>query len=169
MSQISIMLQEVIKAVRDLSYYLRPSGLDEMGLVQTILQYCHDFSENSGITVDFHSAGMKDLKLDFDTEINLYRLIQEGLANIKKHADADHVTIRLVAAFPNIILRIEDNGKGFDVQKRLATLSEEKRMGIRSMEQRAKLLQGEMEIQSKLMQGTKIFIVFPYKDNKDES
>jgi PAS domain S-box-containing protein len=169
MSQMSIMLHEVIKAVRDLSYYLRPSGLDEMGLVQTIFQYCHDFSENNGITVDFHSAGMKDLKLDFDTEINLYRLIQEGLANIKKHAEADHVTIRLVAAFPNIILRIEDNGKGFDVQKRLATLSEEKRMGIRSMEQRAKLLQGEMEIQSKPMQGTKISIVLPYKDNKDES
>jgi PAS domain S-box-containing protein len=169
MSQMSIMLQEVIKAVRDLSYYLRPSGLDEMGLVQTIFQYCHDFSEDNGINVDFHSAGMKDLTLDFDTEINLYRLIQEGLANIKKHADADHVTIRLVAAFPNIILRIEDNGKGFDVHKRLATLSEEKRMGIRSMEQRAKLLQGEMEIQSKPMQGTKISIMLPYKDNKGDS
>ena len=169
MSEMSIMLQEVIKAVRDLSYYLRPSGLDEMGLVQTIFQYGHDFSEDNGINVDFHSAGMKDLKLDFDTEINLYRLIQEGLANIKKHADADHVTIRLVAAFPNIILRIEDNGKGFDVQKRLATLSEEKRMGIRSMEQRAKLLHGEMEIQSKPMQGTKISITLPYKDQKSGS
>ncbi|MBW2245589.1 MAG: PAS domain S-box protein [Deltaproteobacteria bacterium] len=169
MSQMSIMLQEIIKAIRDLSYYLRPSGLDEMGLIQTIFQYCHDFSEDNGINVDFHSAGMKDLTLDFDTEINLYRLIQEGLANIKKHADAEHVTIRLVAAFPNIILRIEDNGKGFDVQKRLATLSEEKRMGIRSMEQRAKLLQGEMEIQSKPMQGTKISIMLPYKDNKGDS
>ncbi len=169
MSQMSIMLQEVIKAVRDLSYYLRPSVLDEMGLVQAIFQYCHDFSEDNGINVDFHSAGMKALTLDFDTEINLYRLIQEGLANIKKHADADHVTIRLVAAFPAIILRIEDNGKGFDVQKRLATISEEKRMGIRSMEQRAKLLQGKMEIQSKPMQGTKISITLPYKDNKSDS
>ncbi len=169
MSEMSIMLQEVIKAVRDLSYYLRPSVLDEMGLVQAIFQYCHDFSEDNGINVDFHSAGMKNLKLDFDTEINLYRLIQESLTNIKKHADADHVTIRLVAAFPNIILRIEDNGKGFDVQKRLATLSEEKRMGIRSMEQRAKLLQGEMEIQSRPMQGTKISITLPYKDQKSGS
>jgi signal transduction histidine kinase len=112
---------------------------------------------------------MKDLNLDFDTEINLYRLIQEGLTNIKKHADAEHVTVRLVAAFPNIILRIEDNGKGFDVQKRMATLTKEKQMGIRSMEQRAKLLQGEMEIQSKPMQGTKIFITLPYKDQKSGS
>jgi signal transduction histidine kinase len=140
-----------------------------MGLVQTLFQHCHDFSENNGINVDFHSAGMKDLKLDFDTEISLYRLIQEGLTNIKKHANADHVTIRLVAAFPNIILRIEDNGRGFDVQKRLATITKEKRMGIRSMEERTKLLQGEMELQSRPMQGTKISIKFPYKGKKGDS
>ncbi|RZB37784.1 MAG: hypothetical protein SRB2_00886 [Desulfobacteraceae bacterium Eth-SRB2] len=168
-SEMSRTLQESIKAVRDVSYDLRPPTLDEMGLVETLVQYCNDFSESNGINVDFHSAGMKNLKLDFDTEINLYRLIQESLTNIKKHADADHVTIRLVTAYPNIILRIEDNGKGFDVQKRLATISKEKRMGIRSMEQRAKLIQGEMEIQSKLMQGTKIYITLPYKDNKGDS
>ena len=162
-------LQESIKAVRDLSYDLRPPVLDEMGLVQTLFQYCHDFSENDGINVDFHSAGMKDLKLDFDTEINLYRLIQESLTNIKKHANADHVTIRLVASFPNIILRIEDNGRGFDVQKRLATITKEKRMGIRSMEQRAKLLQSEMELQSRPMQGTKISIKLPYNEKKSDS
>jgi signal transduction histidine kinase len=112
---------------------------------------------------------MKNLTLDFDTEINLYRLTQESLTNIKKHADADQVTIRLVAAFPNIILRIEDNGKGFDVQERLATLSEEKRMGIRSMEQRAKLFHGEMDIQSRPMLGTKISITLPYKDENSDS
>jgi PAS domain S-box-containing protein len=168
-SEMSRTLQESIKAVRDVSYDLRPPALDEMGLVETLVQYCNDFSENNGINVDFHSAGMKKLKLDFDTEINLYRLIQEGLTNIKKHADADHVTIRLVAAFPDIILRIEDNGKGFNVQKRIASLTKEKRMGIHSMVQRAKLLQGEMEIQSKPMKGTKISIMLPYKDQKSGS
>ena len=111
-------------------------------------------------------AGIKDFKHDFDIEINLYRLIQEGLVNIKKHADARNVTVKLVAAFPNIILRIEDNGIGFDMQKRMATLTKEKRMGIRSMEQRAKLLQGEMEIQSRPMEGTKISIKFPYMEKK---
>jgi PAS domain S-box-containing protein len=168
-SELSRMLQESIKAVRDVSYDLRPPALDEMGLVEMLGQYSHDFSENNGINVDFISAGMKKLKLDFDTEINLYRLIQEGLTNIKKHAHADHVTIKLVAAFPDIILRIEDNGKGFNVQKRMATLTKEKRMGIHSMVQRAKLLHGEMEIQSKPMQGTKISIRLPYKDNSSGS
>ncbi|MBW2642233.1 MAG: hypothetical protein JRC89_02420 [Deltaproteobacteria bacterium] len=133
-TRISKALRGCIKDIRDLSYDLLPPALDEMGLVKTLVQYCHDFSENNGITVDFHSEGMGDLRLDFDTEINLYRLVQEGLTNIKNHAYADHVTIRLVAAFPDIILRIKDNGKGFDVQKRLTNLSREKRMGIHIME-----------------------------------
>jgi len=165
-SEMSKTLRECIKEVRDISYDLRPPVLDELGLVQTLSQYCNDFSKNNGTNVDFHSAGMKDLKLDFDTEINLYRLIQEGLTNIKKHADADYVTVRLVAAFPNIILRIEDNGRGFDVHERLTTITKEKRMGIRSMEERVKLLKGKMEIQSKPNQGTKISIKFPYKGKK---
>ncbi len=161
-SEMVRLLQESIKAVRDLSYDLRPPALDEMGLVETLFQYCQDFSENSGLSVDFRPAGMKNLKLDSDTEINLYRLVQEGLTNIQKHAAASHVIIRLVAASPNIILRIEDNGKGFDVQERLANLTKEKRMGIRSMEERVRLLQGQMTLQSKQMQGTKIYIKFPY-------
>jgi signal transduction histidine kinase len=165
-SEMSKTFRECIKEVRDISYDLRPPVLDELGLVQALSQYCNDFSKNNGTNVDFHSAGMKDLKLDFDTEINLYRLIQEGLTNIKKHADADHVTVRLVAAFPNIILRIEDNGRGFDVQERLTTITKEKRMGIRSMKERVKLLKGKMEIQSKPNQGTKISIKFPYKGKK---
>lgn len=164
-SEAKITLQESIEAVRDLSYDLRPPVLDKMGLVETLFHYCQDFSESSGISVDFSPAGMKNLKLNFDTEINLYRLIQEGLTNIKKHADADQVTIKLIAAFPNIILRIEDNGKGFNVEKRMATLTKERRMGIHSMMQRAKLLHGEMEIQSKPINGTKICICFPYKEN----
>jgi signal transduction histidine kinase len=162
-------LKSTIEAIRDLSYDLRPPDLDLLGLAQTVSYYCRDFSKKTGLIVDFTSTGIEDIKLDFDTEINLYRLIQEGLTNIKKHADADHVTIRLVAAFPDIILRIEDNGKGFDVQNRLATLTKEKRMGIRGMVQRAKLLQGEMKIQSKPMRGTKISIRLPYKDNNSGS
>ncbi|MGD8893900.1 MAG: sensor histidine kinase, partial [Desulfobacterales bacterium] len=167
--RISKALRGCIKEIRDLSYDLLPPDLDEMGLVNTLFQYCDDFSKENGITVDFNSAGIEDLRLDFDTEINLYRLVQEGLNNIKKHAKADHVTVRLVAAFPDIILRIKDNGKGFNVRKRTSKLRKEKRMGIHSMKQRARLLRGKMEIQSKPMQGTKISITLPYRNNKRDS
>lgn len=155
-------LQNSIMAVRDLAYDLRPPGLDQFGIIQTIFNYCEDFSEKTGLHVDFSSAGMEDLKLDSDMKINLYRLVQEGLINIKKHAEASHVIIRLTAAFPNIILRIKDDGKGFDVKSRLISAQDEKRMGLRSMEERIGLLGGEMDIKSSPTEGTSIFIKFPY-------
>ena len=161
-------LKEVISTVRDLAYDLRPSSLDQLGLVQTVYQYCEDFSEQNGLSVDFFSAGMDDLRLDFDTEINIYRLIQEGLNNIKKHADASRVIIRLVASSPNIILRIEDDGKGFDVEGRLPRASKEKRMGLASMEERVSLLNGNLRIQSRLMEGTKILVEIPYKEQRSD-
>ena len=64
-----------------------------------------------------HSVGIEKMKLDFNTQINLYRMIQEGLNNTHKHADATRAIVELTAAYPNIILRIEDDGKGFDVEK----------------------------------------------------
>jgi signal transduction histidine kinase len=107
---------------------------------------------------------MYDLKLDFETEINLYRLMQEALNNIKKHAKADHVIIRLVASFPNIVLRINDNGKGFNVDERMVSAITERRMGFRSMEERVRLLNGRIKINSRPGEGTKIFVEVPFKE-----
>ncbi|MBW1759803.1 MAG: PAS domain S-box protein, partial [Deltaproteobacteria bacterium] len=169
LSKMSEILQGSINAVRNLSYDLRPPSLDQLGLTRTIFQYCEDFSENNAVPVDFYSAGLDDVRLDFDTEINLYRIIQEALNNIKKHGNAKQVTVRLIASFPKIILRIEDNGIGFDVDKRLITALNEKRMGLRSMEERAILLNGKFRIRSRPMEGTKIFIEVPYKEEKNGS
>jgi PAS domain S-box-containing protein len=165
--ELSKILQESITAVRDLSYDLHPPGMDQLGLVRTVNQYCEDFSEKNNVSVDFYTAGMKDLKLDFDTEINLYRLIQEGLNNIKKHAKAGHVVIRLVASSPNIILRIEDNGQGFDVERRLASSFKEKRLGLSSMEERVRMLEGRLRIKSQPSKGTSLFIEVPCKERTD--
>ena len=162
----SQILQTAISAVRDLAYDQNPPSLDQLGLVQAVFQYCESFSRKHGLRVDFHSAGMDDLKLDFDTEINLYRLIQEALTNVKKHADASRATVRLVATHPNIILRIEDDGKGFDVEGRLLRALDEKRMGLQGMEERVNLLNGILRIQSRLGEGTKIFVEVPYRERK---
>jgi PAS domain S-box-containing protein len=159
-------LQETIRGVRDLAYDLRPPSIDQLSVVQAIYQYCQDFSERTGLSLDFSSAGLDDLRLDFDTEINLSRLIQEGLNNIRKHADARNAKVRLISSFPNIILHIEDDGRGFDVEKRMATITHEKRMGLRSMEERVKLLGGEMMIRSRPGKGTRISIEVPYREKK---
>jgi len=159
-------IEQTIISVRDLSYDLRPPGIDEIGLVTAIEIYCEEFSEKSGLKVEFQSAGMHHLDLGHDVRIHLYRLIQEGLNNIQKHANADRVTIKLVGASPNIILRIEDNGKGFNVRERELALGKEKRMGLRSMKERVNLLGGEITIRSRLMKGTKIVIKLPLKEKK---
>ncbi len=157
----SSLLLQSIAAVRNLSYDLRLPGLEDMGLVKALEIYCEEASENGKVKVDFQSVGMSVIRLEKNMEIHLYRLIQEGLSNIRKHADADHATILLLGSSPNIILRIEDNGRGFDVKEQELLSVATKRMGIRSMQERVKLLQGQMTIQSQPMKGTKIFIKIP--------
>ncbi len=161
-SQITETLRKSIMSIRELSYYLRPPGLDELGLVQVLQRYCVDFAAKTGVIVDFKTAAVNNLRLNADTKINLYRLVQEGLNNIKKHADASNVSIKLISSFPSIILRIEDDGKGFDVMERITASSDEKRMGLQSMKERVSLLQGKMEIQSSPEKGTKFIIKIPY-------
>ena len=168
-AKISSALQEAINTVRNLAYDLRPPAIDDMGLVHAIFQYCEEFSERTGLTIDFSSAGLENAAPDSDMEINLYRLIQEGLNNIHKHAEAGRATVKLVGAFPNIILRIEDDGKGFDVNARLAESTHEKRMGLQSMGERVHLLGGTMQIQSRHMKGTKIIVRIPSKETKRDA
>lgn len=167
--EISNRLEKAINAVRDLSYDLQPPALAEMGLVEALEMYCEEFSSQFGRKVDFQSAGLNLFKLDSNTEIHLYRLVQEGLNNISKHADSDQAIVRLVGVFPNIILRIEDNGKGFDIEERELGLGDEKRMGLRSMRERTNLLGGQMTLQSRPMQGTKIYIKIPCQEQNRES
>jgi PAS domain S-box-containing protein len=162
-------LQNAISAVRDLSYELRPPALNDLGLVQAVFQYCVEFQEKTGVQVDFFSAGIDEKRLDPDTEINLYRMVQEALNNIRKHAEAGNAVVRLVACSPNVILRIEDDGKGFDVKRRLALLTTERRMGLRSIEERVKHLKGRMTLRSTPGRGTRVMVELPLKEKPDGS
>ena len=158
-------LQRTIQAVRDLSYDLRPSGLEELGLVEVLSRYCEEFGEKSKISVEFHSVGVESAKWDFDTDINVYRIIQEGLNNILKHSRATKAKISFVGAFPHLILRIEDNGRGFELQPKHPAQDNPKRMGLQSIRERVSLLKGEMSIHTGPDQGTKISIKIPYPEN----
>jgi PAS domain S-box-containing protein len=162
--QLSDILQRSIAAVRDMAYDLRPPGLDQLGLVKTLYLYCEDFSKSSDAEIDFAAAGVDELNLEYETEINIYRLIQEALNNIKRHAGANRATIRLVASSPDIVIRIKDNGKGFDVNARREWALKEKRMGLQSMVERVRLLQGKINIQSRPNKGTYIFIAITLKE-----
>ncbi len=159
--ELSRFIQQTVQDVRDMAHYLRPSSLEQLGLVEASLQYCEEFSATTHIEVDFSATGINESQFDYDTKITLYRLIQEGLNNIKKHSGASQVTIRLVSSFPNIILRVEDNGKGFDVNNWFDLAVKEKRLGLISMEERVSMLRGQMKIESQPGKGTKILIEVP--------
>lgn len=165
--QLSEILRRSIASVRDMAYDLRPHGLDQLGLVKTLVLLCEDYSQSGGgLTIDFAAAGVDELDLEYETEINLFRLIQEALNNIKRHADASRVTIRLVASSPDIVIRIKDNGKGFDLDDRGRQAFKGKRMGLQSMVERVHLLQGTMNVQSSPGKGNYILIEIPLKEKQ---
>ena len=159
-------IQSCIKDVRNMSYDLCPPEIDQLGLVRAVAKFCEDFSKREKIEIDFSDLGVKEGLLDQEININLYRIVQEALNNIRKHAEATSVTIKLIASFPEIMLRIEDNGKGFDVKNRKAAALNEKRMGLENMKERVRLLNGEISFQAKENKGTLVVVKIPYKEEK---
>ncbi|MFW5837713.1 MAG: sensor histidine kinase [Desulfovibrionaceae bacterium] len=161
-------ISAAIEAIRNLAYGLLPPGLSELGLVDTVLRHCDEFAQRHGIEVDVYADGMAGLNLDFETQINLYRLIQESLTNTRKHAAASRVEIRMLASFPDLILRIQDDGRGVDLDKRLVKAGRERRMGLWSMRERVRLLGGKISFNSKPGAGMRIRVEVPLTRSKRE-
>ena len=154
-------LHKAIASVRDIAYGLRPPALEQLGLVGALENLCKDVASKHSYNVDFFATGIEDIPMDFDAEINIYRMIQEAVRNITRHAEATKATIRMVSSHPDILIRIEDNGCGFDRNRRMQEAAVEKRMGVRSMEERARLIGGTLEIQSLPGTGTRVLFKIP--------
>ncbi|PID78275.1 MAG: hypothetical protein CSA18_02305 [Deltaproteobacteria bacterium] len=166
-STISAGLKGSIEDIRHISYNLRPPNLHELGLAKAIYQHCEEFSEKYRIDIDFTSAGIENLNLSFDAEINIFRIIQEALTNIYKHSMSENARIRLIASYPEIILRIEDNGCGFSADSDTSPEISGTKMGIKGMKERIKLIGGAIEIITKHGSGTKIIAKIPYPELKN--
>jgi signal transduction histidine kinase len=168
-SQISENLYRVLGSIRDLAYDLRPPILDSLGLTRALYQLCEEFTARNGIKVNLLIAGIEEDKLNENAVITLYRFIQEGLNNVRKHAEAKNVNIKLVSSYPKIILRLEDDGKGFDVMEQQSGVFFEKHMGLLNMQERVALLGGNMQIESQPEKGTHILVEIPWKEVIRES
>ena len=154
-------LHKAIASVRDIAFGLRPPALEQLGLEGALKSLCKDVASKHSCNVDFFATGIKDIPMDFDAEINIYRMVQEAVRNITRHTEATRATIRMVSSHPDILIRIEDNGGGFDLNRRLEQAVREKRMGVRSMEERARLVGGTLEIQSLPGTGTRVLFKIP--------
>ena len=151
-------LIEEMGAIHNLALELRPSVLDDMGLVAALELYLNQFRERHGLHVDLVKIGMEDKRADHCVETCIYRIIQESLTNVVKHAKADTIKILLELRQENIRGIIEDNGSGFDLCK-----IPRERLGIYGMEERASLLGGTLKVDSEPGQGTMVSFTIPAK------
>ncbi|WP_300162547.1 sensor histidine kinase [Solidesulfovibrio sp.] len=149
-------LGAAVASLRDLAYGLLPPALDQLGLVGTAFRLCEEFAARHGVRVDFTADGMEAVRLPFETSINLYRVLQECLGNACRHGGARRVTVRLIASHPHVLLRVADDGKGFDAASRLPRALAEKRMGVWSMRERMRLLGGRLVLRSRPGKGTTV-------------
>jgi PAS domain S-box-containing protein len=154
---------EALGKVRDLSRMLRPVQLDSLGLVAAmrwqIDNYLPDMPEGVSYRLDSIELQPRSAAC---VEITLFRIFQEALTNVLKHAQARSVDIRLTRIDERIYLHIADNGRGFDYD---AALSDGSGMGLMSMAERAKLLGGEFQLHSMPGQGTRIEVIIPDTNN----
>jgi PAS domain S-box-containing protein len=159
-------LQKIFADIRKMVFNIYPAGLETLGIAKTINNLCKNIAQIYDLEIEFNAAGVDSLGLNFDIKIAIYRLVQESLNNIVKHAQATVAHVKLVYSYPNIILRIEDNGIGFNADLLMETTGQNGCMGIWSMKERVALLSGEMIIKSDEKQGTHIDFEIPYYENE---
>jgi PAS domain S-box-containing protein len=144
-----------------LAWELRPSALDERGLVEAVGAFVHEWSRHYEVPAEFHAAGLTKTRLEKETETHLYRIAQEALTNIIKHAEATMVTVVLERRDAQVVLIIEDNGKGFDGSELRPSPDAEGGYGLVGMKERAYLAGGEFEVESAAGRGTTIYVRVP--------
>ncbi|GAA3972046.1 hypothetical protein GCM10022210_22060 [Mucilaginibacter dorajii] len=149
------MVDDGFKEVRTISHNMMPWALNETGLAQVVKQFLSNI-ETDAMAINFFSKGF-DAPFDDTTEIILYRVLQESVHNVMKHAYADRLDISLIKDEENISLTIEDNGKGFD-----ATNPDiYKGMGLSNLKSRINFLKGKVELDSQVGKGTLVSVYVP--------
>ena len=169
LSEAGQLTDETLERIRELALDLRPSMLDDLGLIPTLSWYIGRFEQRMQIAVDFDAQGFDpDARLSPSLETTLYRILQEGLTNVARHAGASHVRLRLgveapameaaTRAVPEVVAQIEDDGCGFDVEAVLDAADATGGVGLLGMRERVALLGGTWQIESTPGKGTRLWI-----------
>lgn len=151
------MATQLAEGLHRLAMNLRPVSLDRAGLVAAVEQYVESYRETYGVQVDVVADNFGSDRLPTDLEGMLYRIIQEALTNVARHAQAGHIGVVLTRRPAAIAAIIEDDGIGFDVEEAART----SRLGLSGMKERAELLGGTLTIESRPGGGTTIFVEIP--------
>lgn len=154
---------ELVQEVHHLAWELRPAALDDLGLQTALANYITQWSERAEIVVDFHSANLDQQRLPPEIETTVYRIVQEALTNVLKHAHAGRVSIIVECRQNFVHAIIEDNGSGFEAERVLSgTHGGGGRLGLLGMQERVALVAGALEIESSPGVGTTVFARIPF-------
>jgi len=162
-------VRETLQDVRKIIYNLRPMSLDDLGLIPTLQRYIFTFQQESKISVNFKTTGVyEDIKPEIS--LSIFRIVQEIINNVKKHAEASNVSINLEFLEKELRLNVEDDGKGFNTEE-LKTRKDyiNSGFGLYSMRERVELLNGKFEVNSAIGKGTRIDITVPLIPDEEVS
>ncbi len=149
-------VDNIIMSVREIMTQLRPEFLEEVGLRSAIEWQVQEFQTRTGTRAEFNS-GVEQIDLDLERSIAVFRILQESLTNVARHAQATHVNVRLNAATEQLTLEVEDNGRGL----KRDDSNRQRSFGILGMQERALLLGGEVHIRDVVPHGTLVRLQIP--------
>jgi len=151
---------EALEYLRRFAQDLRPRILDDLGLIAALEWIAEDLAKNYGIDAHVEVAGIEH-SLSAEVQLLLFRIAQEALSNIRRHAKASMAEVELKFENNKVRLSISDNGKGFDLPSHPESLASTGKLGIIGMYERARLLGGSLKVQSELGKGTQVVAEVP--------
>jgi signal transduction histidine kinase len=155
------LIGELSDQISDLSLDLRPTMLDDLGLLPALVWHLGRFENQASIQINFEHQGL-DRRFDLAVETAAYRIVQEGLTNVARHARVAQVEVRLWTDPEQLFIQIEDQGVGFSTNQ---VWSSHIASGLAGMQERAEVLGGTLEITSTLGAGTTLLSSLPIKAN----
>jgi PAS domain S-box-containing protein len=161
LDQARALVNELMMRVRNLSLDLRPAMLDDFGLLPTLLWHIEHYTAQTKVKVNFKHSGLEKRRFAPEAETAAYRIVQEALTNVARHADVQEVTVRLWTRQATLSIQVEDLGKGFDPDVVMASETS----GLAGMRERAILLGGQLKIDSRLGGGTRLIAELSIADN----
>jgi two-component system NarL family sensor kinase len=156
-------LKELTQNVREMSYSIHPAVLDDLGLRPAMSSYIEKFIESDDFHVELVTIGF-DGKLTGGEALTMYRVAQEALTNVVKHAEAKNVTVRIIRGYPDLMMVIEDDGRGFTPG---GEESRGKGLGIINMRERLRGMGGSFRIISAPGKGTRIRASIPMEEHDE--
>jgi two-component system sensor histidine kinase DegS len=153
-------VRNALEETRQLIFDLRPMTLDDLGLIPTLRKFIKEYGDRYGLATRFNVVG-QERRLPGNTEGVLFRIIQEALTNVHKHARAKMAEVTMNLQPSRVVIVIKDDGQGFDVARTEANLHKNKNLGLISMRERAELEKGVLEIRSQPGRGTEVKVEVP--------